>query len=273
MADSYTPRMSSNYSANDGAAYERLMGRWSPLLAAELIAFAGSGCHEEVLDLGCGTGSLALLLAERGAARRVLGIDIAPAYIAYAAARCRDPRVSFRVGDAMALDLPDRSVDRAFSLLALNFTPAPERAIAEMRRVTRPGGTVAAAVWDFAGGLVYQRIFWDTAAALDPEAARARARHYASPLTRELELAAAFTAAGLSNVREAALTVRLRYANFADYWEPIRHAQGPVGDYMKRLPEERLAPLRETLQHAYCCGLPDGPRSMAATAWAAAGVA
>ena len=263
---------SSTYSANDGAAYERLMGRWSPLLAAELVAFAGSGADEDVLDLGCGTGSLALLLAERAAARRILGIDVAAAYIAYAAARCPDPRVSFKVGDALALDLPDRSVDRAFSLLALNFMAAPERAIAEMRRVTRPGGTVAAAVWDFAGGLVYQRIFWDTAAALDPEAARARARHYASPLTRERELAIAFAAAGLSDVREAALTIRMRYADFADYWEPIRQAQGPVGDYTKRLGEERLAPLREALREAYCCGRPDGPRSMAATAWAAAAV-
>jgi SAM-dependent methyltransferase len=264
--------MSSTYSANDGAAYERLMGRWSPLLAAELIAFAGCGEHEEVLDVGCGTGSLALLLAERGAARRILGIDVAPAYIAYAAARCADLRVGFRVGDAMALDLPDRSIDRAFSLLALNFMPAPERAIAEMRRVTRPGGTIAAAVWDFAGGLVYQRIFWDTAAALDPEAARARARHFASPLTRAGELGAAFAAAGLSGVREAALTIRMRYADFADYSEPIRNAQGPVGDYVKRLSEKRLAALREALRDAYCCGLPDGPRSMAATAWAAAGV-
>jgi len=262
--------MSSTYSANNGAAYERLMGRWSPLLAAELIAFAGIGENEEILDVGCGTGSLALLLAERGPVRRILGIDIAEAYIAYAAARCRDPRVRFAVGDATALDLPDRSVDRAFSLLALNFMPAPQRALAEMRRVTRLGGTVAAAVWDFAGGLVYQRIFWDTAAALDADAARARDRHFASPLTHPGELAAAFAAAGLQAPRTASLTIRMRYADFADYWEPIRQAQGPVGDYMKRLSPERLEPLREALRDAYCCGRPDGPRSLAATAWAAA---
>ncbi|HUH86075.1 MAG TPA: class I SAM-dependent methyltransferase [Stellaceae bacterium] len=262
--------MSSTYSANDGAAYERLMGRWSPLLAAALVAFAGIGDDEEILDLGCGTGSLSLLLAERGSARRILGIDIAEAYIAYAAARCRDPRLRFAVGDATRLDLPDRSVDRAFSLLALNFVPSPERAIAEMRRVTRPGGSVAAAVWDFAGGLVYQRIFWDTAAALDADAGRARARHFASPLTRAGELAAAFAAAGLREVRETSLTIRMRYADFADYWEPIREAQGPVGDYMKRLSPERVVPLREALCDAYCCGSPDGPRSMAATAWAVA---
>jgi len=265
--------MSSTYSASDGAAYERLMGRWSPLLAAELVAFAGVAAGDEVLDLGCGTGSLALLLARSSPARRILGIDIAAPYIAYAAARADDPRLGFRVGDATALDIPERSFDRVFSLLALNFMPAPERAIAEMRRLARRGGMVAAAVWDFAGGLVYQRIFWDTAAALDAEAARARARHFASPLTREGELAAAFAAAGLREVEGRALAIRMRYADFTDYWAPIAAAQGPVGDYVKRLAPEHLAALRAALYEAYCCGGADGPRSMAATAWAAKGVA
>jgi SAM-dependent methyltransferase len=261
---------SSTYTANDGAAYERLMGRWSPLLADQLIAFGGVADGDEVLDLGCGTGSLALALARTGA-RRILGIDIAPAYIAYAAQRSNDQRLAFAVGDGAALQLADGSVDRAFSLLALNFMPAPTRAIAELRRVTRPGGVVAAAVWDFFGGLVYQRIFWDTAAALDPDAARARARHFSSPLTRDGELAAALRGAGLHAVEAREIAIRLRYADFADYWQPIAEAQGPVGDYVKRLPPARLAALKEALAEAYCCGNPDGPRSMAATAWAAKG--
>jgi SAM-dependent methyltransferase len=262
---------SSTYTANDGDAYERLMGRWSPPLADQLIAFGGVEDGDVVLDLGCGTGSLALAVAARTGARRIFGIDVAPAFIAYAARRSRDQRLSFAVGDGAALELADGSVDRAFSLLALNFMPAPGRAIAELRRVTRPGGVVAAAVWDFSGGLVYQRIFWDTAAALDPEAARARARHFSSPLTREGELGAALRAAGLHAVEERELAIRLRYVDFADYWEPIAGAQGPVGDYVKRLSPERLAALRGALVEAYGCGGPDGPRGMAATAWAAKG--
>jgi SAM-dependent methyltransferase len=263
--------MSSTYTASDGEAYERLMGRWSPLLADQLIAFAGVGDGDEVLDLGCGTGSLALALAAQTGVRRILGIDAAPAYIAYAAQRSSDQRLSFAVGDGAALGLPDGSVDRAFSLLALNFMAPPARAIAELRRVTRAGGVVAAAVWDFSGGLVYQRIFWDTAAALDPEAARARARHFSSPLTREGELGAALRVAGLQAVEERALAIRMRYLDFADYWQPIAQAQGPVGDYVKRLPSDRLGALRQALAEAYCCGRPDGPRGMAATAWAAKG--
>ena len=141
-----------------------------------------------------------------------------------------------------------------------------------MRRATRSGGTVAGAVWDFPGGLVYQRIFWDTAAALDPEADRARARHFSSPLMRPGALAAVFAAAGLHEIETGSLTIRIDYADFDDYWEPIANAQGPVGDYVKRLPASRLEALAAVVRRAYLAGSADGPRSMAATAWAARGV-
>lgn len=264
--------MSSTYTATDAAAYERLMGRWSPLLAEALIAFAGLEAGDAVLDLGCGTGSMALTLARRSEPRRILGIDLAPPYIDYAASRSGDRRLEFRVGDATALALADGTFDRSFSLLALNFMPAPDRALAELRRVTRLGGTVAAAVWDFAGGLVYQRIFWDTAAALDPDAARARARQLSAPLTRQGALHAAFAAAGLKQVTATTLTIRQEFRNFDDYWQPIRNAQGPVGDYVKRLAPERLAALETALRSAYGAGAEDGPVSLAASAWAAKGV-
>jgi SAM-dependent methyltransferase len=264
--------MSSTYTATDAVAYERLMGRWSPLLAEALVAFAGLGADETVLDLGCGTGSLAFALARRAEPRRILGIDIARPYIDYAASRSGDPRLDFRVGDATALALADGAVDRSFSLLALNFMAPPARALAELCRVTRPGGTVAAAVWDFSGGLVYQRIFWDTAAALDAAAAHARAHQFSSPLTHDGELAAACAAAGLKEVAAATLTIRQAFRDFADYWQPIREAQGPVGDYVKRLPPDRLALLEAALREAYCAGAGDGPRSLAASAWAAKGI-
>jgi ubiquinone/menaquinone biosynthesis C-methylase UbiE len=263
--------MPSRYTANDPEAYQRLMGRWSGLLAEALIDFTGLEAGDRVLDVGCGTGSLALALAARPEPAAITGIDIAASYIAYAAGRSTDSRLAFIVGDAVMLDLPDAGFDRTLSQLALNFVSDPTRAIAGMRRVTRPGGTVAAAVWDFPGGLVYQRIFWDTAAALDPAAVAARARHYSSPLTGPGELAAAFRDAGLRDVREASLTIRIEYRDFADYWEPIEDAQGPVGDYVKSLSPHRLDDLREAVRRAYLAGAPDGLRSMAATAWAARG--
>lgn len=264
--------MSSSYTATDAAAYERLMGRWSIRLAEELIAFAGIDAGDCVLDVGCGTGSLALALAARPEPAAIIGLDIAAPYIAYASKRSADPRLSFVVGDAVALDFPARHVDRCYSLLALNFMSDPDGALASMRQATRPGGTIAAAVWDFLGGLVYQRIFWDTAAALDPEADRARARHFASPLTGPGELEAAFWDAGLRDVEAASLTIRMSYTDFADYWEPIANAQGPVGDYVKKLLPEQLDGLAAAVRRAYLAGAADGPRSMTATAWAAHGV-
>jgi SAM-dependent methyltransferase len=263
--------MPSTYTATDPAAYERLMGRWSRALADELLAFVGIAPGDNVLDLGCGTGALALALAARAEPHSILGVDIAERYIDHARRRSSDPRLRFAVGDAVSLDFAEGGFDRVLSLLALNFVPAPARALAEMRRVTRPGGVVAAAVWDFAGGLVYQRLFWDTAAALDAEADRARARHFSSPLTRAGELETAFATAGLRDVESRPLTMRMSYSDFADYWEPIANAQGPVGDYVKGLSPAALARLAAAVERAYRSGGGDGPRSMAATAWAAKG--
>src|SRR5579884_1912510 len=263
--------MTSTYTATDAAAYERLMGRWSRLLARQFIAFAGVERGDRVLDLGCGTGSLAFALAAREEPAQIYGLDISEAYIAHAQTRADDPRLSFRVGDAAAIDLPDGSLDRCYSLLALNFVGQPLQAVREMRRVTRAGGVIAAAVWDFAGGLVYQRLFWDTAAARDPEAERARARHYSAQLTWPGELEAAFAAVGARDIAAASLTMRMVYADFAAYWAPIVQAQGPVGDYIKRLDPRSLAALAGAVERAYLAGRPDGPRSLTATAWAVKG--
>jgi ubiquinone/menaquinone biosynthesis C-methylase UbiE len=271
-ADRWDLSMSSSYTATDAQAYEQLMGRWSARLADQLIAFAGLEPGDRVLDLGCGTGSMALAVAAHPEPAAIVGIDIASPYVAYAAERSGDPRLTFLVGDAVAFDLPAASFDRSFSLLALNFMSDPASALQGMRWVTRPGGIIAAAVWDFAGGLVYQRLFWDTAAAIDPDADRARSRHFSSPLIRPGELADAFEDAGLRKVRSASLTIRMEYADFSDYWEPIANAQGPVGDYVKRLPPDRLGTIAAAVRRAYLAGQPDGPRSMAATAWAARGL-
>jgi hypothetical protein len=141
-----------------------------------------------------------------------------------------------------------------------------------MRRVTRPGGVVVAAVWDFRGGLVYQRLFWDTAAMLDPEAGRRRDRLFAGALALPEGLPSLFTAAGLAAIEPGSLTIRMEYASFEDYWEPLFGGQGPVGAYAAGLSGPLYARIRDAVAAAYLSGAPDGPRSLAASAWAVRGV-
>ena len=143
--------------------------------------------------------------------------------------------------------------------LVLNFVPDAERAAGEMARVTKPGGVVAACVWDFRGGLTFLRVLGDTAAALDPGGVAFRAKQFSAPFTGPGELAAAWTRLGLGEVEQAALTIRMEFASFADYWEPWLGGQGTVGAYVAGL-------------DAYLAGGEDGPRSFAATAWAVRGV-
>jgi SAM-dependent methyltransferase len=225
-----------------------------------------------VLDVGCGTGSLALTLAERGASDCVAGIDIAAPYIAFAQSRPGAAGIGFAVGDACRLPYADGGFAAALAQLALNFVPDATRAVREMMRVVQPGGVVAAAVWDFRGGLVFQRLFWDTAAGLDPGAGAARDRLFSGPLALPDGLPALWHDAGLAAVERSSITIRMEYDDFADYWEPLLGGQGPVGAYVEGLPAERRRLIEERVRAAFLSGAPDGPRSLTATAWAVRGI-
>jgi SAM-dependent methyltransferase len=211
-------------------------------------------------------------LRERGGAPGVKGIDIASPYIRFARARPEGAGIDFLVGDACRLPFTDRCFSAAFAQLSLNFVPDAAMAVREMRRVAKPGGVVAAAVWDFRGGLVYQRLFWDTAAGLDPEAGVVRDRLFSGPLALPEGLPRLWREAGLQMVERASLTIRMEYADFNDYWAPLLGGQGPVGSYIENLPLEHRRQIEERVRAAYLSGAPDGPRSLTATAWAVRGV-
>ncbi|MGD9509294.1 MAG: class I SAM-dependent methyltransferase [Geminicoccaceae bacterium] len=263
---------SSTFTASDGAAYEQMMGRWSRRLAEPFLDFAGEVAGD-CLDLGCGTGSLTAAILRRAPQSRVTGLDFSPAYVAHAQARPDTVGAGFQVGDACAMPFADGSFDRILSLLMLHFVPRGEAAVAEIRRVARPGAVAAATVWDARGGLVAHRLFYDTAAMLDPEADRLRARNYVRPMTRPGELGAAWRAAGFRDVVETLLTVRMEFAEFADYWRPFLGGQGPTAAYVAGLDPAARERLREHVRRAYLDGEPDGPRSYAASAWAVRGTA
>ena len=265
--------VSSTFNAADGDGYELQMGRWSRRLAGPFLDFVGTAQGESVLDVGCGTGSLTFALAERCQVKQLRGIDFSPAYVEHATRRNHDSRIIFETGDACALAFPDRSFDRVLSLLMLHFVPRADQAIAEMRRVARPGAVVGAAVWDTRGGYVSNRMFFDIAAVLDPRANERRARVYTRPMTRPGELMKAWLAAGFSDVVETTLSIRMEFASFDDYWAPSLGKDGPQSEYVATLGDAEKARFRDALRLAYVDGEPDGPRSYAALAWAVKGIA
>lgn len=263
---------SSTFAAADGDSYQLQMGRWSRRLVGPFLDFVGTADDERVLDVGCGTGCLAFALAERCNVKEVQGVDFSPAYIDHARRHNRDPRLRFDVGDACELAYPDRSFDRVLSLLMLHFVPRTEQAVAEMCRVARPGAVVGAAVWDARGGFITNRMFFDTAAALDPKANERRARNYTRPMTRPGEFGRAWRAAGLTDVVETTLSIRMEFASFDDYWAPYEGKEGPQAEYVATLSAGDKQRLREAVRLAYVDGEADGPRSYAALAWAVKGI-
>src|SRR5262245_30922430 len=157
---------------SEAEAYERFMGRWSRRLASPFLKFAGLKDGNRVLDVGSGTGALAFAVLHAGPASRVVGIDPSPAYVAHARMTAGSVNATFEEGDAQRLRFPDGSFDTALALLVINFIPDRAAAVREMARVTRPGGVVAAAVWDYGEGMEMLRVFWDEAGALAPASGR-----------------------------------------------------------------------------------------------------
>jgi SAM-dependent methyltransferase len=252
-------------------AYELQMGRWSRCLAEPFLDFVGTSDGERILDVGCGTGSLTFAIARRSAVKAVCGVDKTVPFIDQAIRNSRDPRIEFCVGDACALSFPDNTFDRVLALLVLHHVPDAKLAIQEMRRVGRRGATIAAAVWDARGGFVSQRLFFDTAAVLDPKIGEIRARQFTRPMSRPGELEAAWHSAGLCDVRHTTISIRMEFASFDDYWTPFLGRQAIVAGYLAKLRQAQLIELRESVRLAYLDGEPDGPRSYAAIAWAVTG--
>jgi SAM-dependent methyltransferase len=263
---------SSSYSASNGAAYEAFIGRWSRRVADRIAAMVTPSADGPLLDVGCGTGSLAAALRTACPDRRIVGVDVAEPYLDFARSRSDCAGVEFLRQDALALDFADDSFAGAYALIALNFMSDPLKAAREMVRVTKPGGTLVAAAWDFRGGLVYQRLLWDTAAGLDPAAGATRDRIFANPLAKPEGMRDLWQAAGLGGVERHSVTIRMDFANWDDYWTPLLAGQGPVGSYVAGLEPDLRDRVAAAVRTAYLSGDADGPRSLTATSWVVTGV-
>ncbi|AZO26573.1 MULTISPECIES: class I SAM-dependent methyltransferase [unclassified Mesorhizobium] len=264
--------MTSSFTVHAASGYEQLMGRWSRRLAPKFVDFAGVGGGEKILDVGCGTGSLTFELAKSAALAEIQAIDFSAVFVAAAKERNTDPRITISQADATALPFADDAFDRALALLVLHFVPEAGKAVAEMRRVVRPGGVVAAVVWDHLGGMPGMRMMIDTVAALSEGGRQMRNRYCFQPMMQPGEMKRTFVEQGLADVTETELMIRMDYENFDDYWAPIGAGEGPLGKYMTTLDGAERTRVEAAVRDAYEAGRPDGPRSFANVAWACRGI-
>lgn len=243
-------------------AYDRFMGRYSRLLAPQLADLAGVTAGQRALDVGCGPGSLTGELVSRLGPGAVAAVDPSEPFVA--AASSRFPDVDVRRATAERLPFSDESFDVSLAQLVVHFMSDAVAGLAEMARVTRRGGVVAACVWDHAGGKGPLGLFWDAARELEPGV------HDESHLAgvREGHLAELFEAAGLHEIEAAVLSADLEHTSFEEWWEPFTRGVGPAGEYVAGLDPGRQAELRERCRAL----LPAAPFVVTALAWAARGL-
>jgi SAM-dependent methyltransferase len=249
-------------------AYDRHVGRYGGELARALIAAAGVRPGRRALDVGCGPGALTRELVAVLGAGQVAAVDPSDPFAQ--ACRRRLPGVHVEVAPAEALPFHDGAFDHAFAQLVVNFMDDPRRGVAEMHRVTRRGGTVVAAVWDYAGEMTLLRRFWDAAVSLDASASQldeGRSMPYCTPG----ELGDLWRAAGLAGVNVAPVVATADYDGFEDLWQPLELGVAPSGAYVAPLPPDHRAALKQELRRRLGAG--EDPFSLTARAWVATGTA
>ena len=248
----------------DVGAYDHFMGRYSNRLAHEFAAAGGVRPGDRVLDVGCGPGALTSVLAGIVGPEQVSGVDPTEAFVEHT--RRRVAGADLRVGPAEALPFEDGTFDRALSQLVFHFVDDPAASVAEMVRVTRPGGLVGACVWDATGGMTMIRAYWDAAREVDPKAPDEAERFGSNPG----QLAGLWRDAGLGDVSEGLLTVSSSYDDFDELWDSFLVAPGPIGAHRAGLDGS----LQEAVHAALYgrVGSPAGPFELAASAWYTIGV-
>lgn len=248
-----------------GSPYEQYIGRWSRRIAPGFLSWLNIPAGMRWLDVGCGTGALGAAIVAGWSPSSVDGVEPSEGFLRSAQENLRG-QATLHPGSATTIPMGDASVDVVVSGLVLNFVDDQRAALAEMARVTGPGGTIAAYVWDYAGRMDLIRYFWDAAVELDPNAVTLD-EGVRFPLCRPDALRQLFDDAGLQSIDVTAIDVPTQFAGFDDYWQPFLGGQGPAPAYAMSLPEPARAHLREHLQRRLPTG-GDGSISLTARAWA-----
>ena len=252
-----------------GDAYEQYVGRWSRPVAREFLGWLNVESGLTWGDVGCGTGALAECILAHSEPTSIIAIDRAEGFIRAARERVEDPRVQFDLGDALALTWPVNSCDATVSGLVLNFVSDPQAMATEMVRVTRPGGTVGAYVWDYGGGMQMLRHFWDVAVQINPHDSKLdQAERF--PICQPEPLETLFREIGLNSVSVRAIDVATVFRDFDDYWTPFLGKQGAAPTYLASLDAVARDRIRDTLK-ARIATAADGSIALTARAWAVQG--
>jgi SAM-dependent methyltransferase len=255
---------------DSGSAYDQFVGRWSGEVATEFVRWLALPPRLVWGDVGCGTGALASTILAGCEPLSVYGIDPAEGFISEARRRIRDLRARFEIGDATHLPWRSAVCDVTVSGLVLNFVADHESMTREMARVTRPGGRVAAYVWDYAGGMQMLRHFWDAAVAVSPNDTNLdQAERF--PVCHPGPLQALFEQAGLKLVTVRAIDVPTVFEDFDDYWTPFLGRTGAAPTYLASVSDETRQRIRERLKSRFASER-DGPIELTARAWAVQGV-
>lgn len=254
-----------------GDAYEAYMGRWSRPLARAFVEWLHPKPSAHWLEVGCGTGALTSAICDLCEPASVIACDPSEPFIDHARNNLANARASFVIAGAESLPSRDGGFDAVVSGLVLNFLPDPEQAMASICERLRPGGIVAAYVWDYAQGMEFLRCFWEEAVCTNPRAAAYdEGRRF--PLCRPQALVSLFQVACLQQVETGSLDIPTEFADFDDYWTPFLRGTGPAPSYVASLDPQDRELLRERIKRRLRCGSHQRIQ-LRARAWAVRGLA